>query len=569
MRVRPFLTVLLGGSLLSLSAAGASTLWVCEASATHRAATAPPMAQRFLEPGRPDITLSLSSDAPRGDRGACSAVTVPVDPQQVVWSTLISRRDASQLAGGLALQGIEQGGRLEVSDIIALAPSESPPRDPLDASSAAAPSAPTWRPFGTEERARIDGNALVCAPGQAPAGFIGTPAQPWPGGHAQHVLIQASGRGRVSWALADAPRQQNEAPQMLGDATLTEAPTTLHFAVPNNTEPWRALTLICPPDGARVEITALALRPTRPQRSAWVWSPALWADTPERVWALQQQHALDAVYVTVPTEGAKVRNEGLLRDFVARASVRGLRVWAVIGDPADVLAAQQPALAERLQAYRRYQGDASPDARLAGVQLDIEPYLLPGYRLDPAAWRERYLQTVALARHALGDGVPLDLVVPVWWGTDSDWGAAALDRLAPLRVSLTVMNYRTDLQAVRAGAEPFLQWAARHQRDVTMALEYGPIADEVRRHYRPSQDGGALWLLPVGQRFALLLLKDPHRDLPGRGFAFTHQSAFTGSHISFAGRPAALTAVVGALAPAWWHRPGFAGIALHGLDGTP
>ena len=78
-----------------------------------------------------------------------------------------------------------------------------------------------------------------------------------------------------------------------------------------------------------------------------------------------------------------------------------------------------------------------------------------------------------------------------------------------------------------------------------------------------------MWLLPVGPHFALVLLNDARAGLPGQSFRFTHQRAFAGDNISFAGRPEALAAAVEALSPDWWPWPSFAGVALHGLDGTP
>ena len=549
------------------SIAQAGILTVCESIDAHPPSAAAPVQQRFLEADGRQITLRLS-DVPLPENArACSATALPIGGADVAWSTLVSRQDALRLKAGIGLQGVVQGQKLEVSDLIAIAAPDSDPT--ASPETVLAPPRPVWRAFGSEERARVDGELLICAAGLAPAGFVWMPEDGWPGDRPHHLLLQANGHGQVTWAIADAPRQQREAPLVLGTSALGNALRTSSFEVPASSQPWRALSVICPPEGARINIAALALRPTLPQRAGWVWSPAMWSDTPERIWTLQERHRLTTVFITVPTEGAQVRNEPLLRDFLARASERGLRVWTVIGDPADVLPAQQAALVQRLQAYRAYNRDAPPDAALAGVQLDIEPYLLPGYRLDPAAWRDRYLQLAALARQTLGDGWPLDLVVPVWWGSDPHWGPSALDRLAPLGVSLTIMNYRTDLQAVRRGAQPFLAWGARQGRKVTMALEYGPIPDEVRRHYQPSADGGELWLLPVGPHFALVLLNDARAGLPGQSFRFTHQRAFAGDNISFAGRPEALAAAVEALSPDWWPWPSFAGVALHGLDGTP
>ena len=550
----------------------ASTLLMCQgAGPSARAVGTGAGVQSFLEPLGGAITLRWAYDNDSQTPAECQAISLSVERKQVVWSTLMSMSDAAALEPALALQGPLQGGAFAVSEIIPLR--EAAPARPVapegQRTETAPPPQPDWRAFGTEERARVEGARLVCEPGRAPAGFLWTPPKPWAGHAPQHLLFQASGQGRVTVGLADAAREQRGDPLEVGTIVLKPTPGTTRLTVPANAQPWRTLSLACPPEGAVLETTGAALRGQLPGLSAWVWSPAAWADAPGTVWALQQRHALHAVYVTVPTEEGAVRNVSLLREFIAESTKRGLHVWAVIGDPADVLADSQAALTSRLKAYARYNEAAPPAARLAGLQMDIEPYLLSGYRLDPPAWRERYLQTVAAARRALAAEVPLDLVVPVWWGADAHWGVAALDRLAPLGVSLTVMNYRTDLNSIRAGAEPFLAWSARHERRVTMALEYGPIPDETRRHYRRSDEGGELWLLPVGQRAALVLLDRPRTGLPGTAFRFTHEAPFLGRQITFAGQPAALAQAVDALTPGWAAWPGFAGIALHGVDEVP
>ncbi|HLA35295.1 MAG TPA: hypothetical protein VJ001_10570 [Rhodocyclaceae bacterium] len=301
-------------------------------------------------------------------------------------------------------------------------------------------------------------------------------------------------------------------------------------------------------------------------RSAWIWSPAVWIDTPEKIWAMQSRHKLEAVYLTLPTEAGQVRNIDLLSTFVTEARRRGLAVWSVSGDPGDVLEANRSALLSRLAAYADYNRRVAAGARLAGVQLDIEPYLIPGYRLSPAAWRERYLATVRMARTALPASTRLDLAMPYWWARHKDWGDTLLDALASLDIGITVMNYRTDLDALLDGARPFLEWSQRYGKPVNIGLELGPIPDETRRHYRGSADGGELWLLPLGGHPALMLLSAPTDGLPGKAFRYTHATDAPATVITFAGNLARLDAMTEKLLPVWSAWPNFVGLTLHGLD---
>lgn len=303
-------------------------------------------------------------------------------------------------------------------------------------------------------------------------------------------------------------------------------------------------------------------------RSAWIWSPRRWMERPEDFWELQQEVGLSAVFISVPVDGTEVGKPEALRAFVKEGSARQLDVWAVIGDPHDVLDASHPAMARRLSAYVAYNRCAAPDARLAGVQLDIEPYLLPGFALHPEYWRERYLATVDFARTILVDepSLRLELVMPVWWGAHPAWGPDFLDRLDAPPVGIAVMNYRTDPARLKREAQPFLRWAERHQRPIRIGVEAGTLGDEMRRAYRAHPTAGRLWLLELGEWAVLMLLDQEAGGLPGKTYRFSHAYPFSASNLTFRGDPDGLFETVTWMERTWKDSPGFQGIAIHGLE---
>jgi hypothetical protein len=75
----------------------------------------------------------------------------------------------------------------------------------------------------------------------------------------------------------------------------------------------------------------------------------------------------------------------LLASFVRQAGARGIRVRSVDGDPHMVLTDEVPNMVKRVQAYAAYNAQVAPEARLAGIQFDVEPYLLPDAVLPPGA----------------------------------------------------------------------------------------------------------------------------------------------------------------------------------------
>ncbi len=389
------------------------------------------------------------------------------------------------------------------------------------------------------------------------------------------IKVVEAGAASVSWAaMLPADLGASHLRYLALQGKFSPAPVTISEIIGSNDSEQVAAPN---PSGLNLPTKPVALAPGRPlgfasnnpDRTAWLWSPALWQDTPELIWQLQTHQHLAAIYVTVPVSGeGEVENPEALAMFISAASQRNLKVWAVIGDHRDVLAESRAALQTRLEAYLLYNQSAAPQERLQGVQLDIEPYLLPGFGLAQQHWRDRYLAVVAFTQQLLGKALALDLVMPLWWSTHPDWSAQLFDKLALPGLSITVMNYQTDPALLLHAAEPFLAFGQRAGIPVRMALESGRLPDETRRYYAGNVKTGELWLLDVQHNPVLLLLAAPVAGLPGQLFSFTEQKPVSASTTTFAGDLLRLGAVADEVASQWSGWSSFAGIALHGLEET-
>lgn len=258
-----------------------------------------------------------------------------------------------------------------------------------------------------------------------------------------------------------------------------------------------------------------------------------------------------------------------VQDFVAAAHALGVQVWPVLGDPRHVLLHERAALAGQIRAYLDYNAAVPAAARLDGVQLDIEPHLLPGFALAQAQWRRAWLETVHAVQEQVRQTLPLDLVVPVWWGTHPAWGRALLDALQGPDLSLTVMNYRTTVPALRAGAEPFLEWGEAQRVLVSMALEAGSIGpDESRWQFVQAEQGELLWLEVAGHR--VLALFDVPQTIQGEAVAARYRLQREGraaaGNITFGGDLLRLESAAAELEPEWRSWSVYAGLAIQGLD---
>lgn len=427
------------------------------------------------------------------------------------------------------------------------------------------------RTFGVEERVQAtltDGRLQVtCRPGERAAGVLLT--GPWFMTRANALLAAtwtAQG-GSFTWQVADEVRRARDDAFDLG----TSAPDAkaARFVLPARLDRagWRQFVLLCPASQAGIDVDSLALEPAAASapapRSTWVWRPGDWIDGGPALldWAAAQ--GIGELFVTVPLkDGAAVRAPDLLAAFVRQAGARGIGIHSVDGDPHMVLADAIPAVAKRVQAYAAYNAAQPPEARLRGVQFDVEPYLLPDNVLPASRRDAAYLDMARAVKTAAGDGLRVEFVVPFWWGKNQ----ALLDALAPHADALAVMDYRTDREQIVDFAIPFLDWAGAHGRRVRIALEAGPIDPEVQRRYVRAADGpGDLLAVDVAGRQVLALLRQPLAAPDARVYRLQSTRAIDGSATTFHKDKAALLRLLPGLEAEFGAWDGFGGIAVHEL----
>jgi hypothetical protein len=373
----------------------------------------------------------------------------------------------------------------------------------------------------------------------------------------------ATGHGRFALALADAASAARETALPLGPI---DGARNAAFTIPDTgfaRADWRHFSIACPPHAATLDLSDLRLLPlagpSRP-RASWVWNAHAWMHDAGAVLADAQTHGSHTLFVSVPVTAGAVAEPARLAAFVRQAHALGIAVWPVDGDPQMVLPDQHAPTIARARAYAAYNRAMPLEARLRGMQFDIEPYLLPGYDASARELDQRYLELARALRRAAGS-LPLEFVVPFWWsGKD-----ALLDGLAAAASGLTVMDYRTDPAQIRRFAQPFLDWGMRHGKRVRIALEAGPVAPERQRRYVRA-DTGELWLVTVERMPVLLLLREARRNPFGPAFRFDASVLLDGTATSFHGNPAAMLDILPALETHFSAWPSFGGMALHGLD---
>jgi hypothetical protein len=272
------------------------------------------------------------------------------------------------------------------------------------------------------------------------------------------------------------------------------------------------------------------------------------------------ERGLRRLFVTLSIRNGKVEDPAALAGFVATARRRGIAVEAVEGDPDMVSEAGLAAAETRASAIAAYQRSTHPEARLGGVQYDIEPYTLPTWGRHPADYRG---WSEAVRRLARAAGEPIHLVLPFWLAEEEE-GRTFLNQVAPAVSGVTIMAYRTDAGMITRFAEPLLHWAGTAGKPLRVALEAGPVREETEELFVAAPRGGVAVRQVAGKTVAALLREEA--SVPGAlMFRSTGVVRVRPDRVSFLGAEGRMVATAEALAGPLAAWPAFDGFAYHGL----
>ncbi|MBL0933784.1 MAG: hypothetical protein IBJ07_03440 [Rhizobiaceae bacterium] len=417
----------------------------------------------------------------------------------------------------------------------------------------------TARPFGLDERIEIAAGATMtidCTSGPRPAGAVLSFAGRFPERAAFDVVVD----GRLEGARPAFVRRGGDASRP-ADLIGSYDPSSSRIFVPAGAATGDAeLVLLCPAAAARVEMASVRLEP-RPvaddaTHGTWIWDAAGWIGCPAAL--LEKLHAagLDELYLQLPLDDPAALDRWA--DFLRHLNDAGVRIVAVEGDPAMVLVEGRHnalARAKQLAAFRR-----EHPGLVAGVQYDVEPYLLAAHAADP----EKSWRAWAALIAELNDifDAPVSVVVPFWMIDDST-AKAALRNVAGHVEDFVVMAYRTDHGAIEGISAPWLELAAPEPVGVRVALENGPLPVEHHRTYRRAEAGEVVLLAEPStvELHGQMVAQGPDR----KAYAFSHEVVTDPRRTTFdgdlAGLATARTRLTETLA-AW---PRFRGLAFHEL----
>jgi len=176
--------------------------------------------------------------------------------------------------------------------------------------------------------------------------------------------------------------------------------------------------------------TSPGLRAAPPiARAMWVWGEA---GRQLPIWA--GQHGIDTLLFEIPTARLHAAST---REVIRSADRRNIRIWALSGHA--TWATNPRAARQWTRAVARTEG-------LAGIVLDVEPYLLDGWQTHRQETIKTYLRMLRAAKRGAGD-LPVMATVPFWFDHDAYRTVAGTltEQVAERVDALVVLAYRDEV----------------------------------------------------------------------------------------------------------------------------
>ncbi|MGC3974017.1 MAG: hypothetical protein QM771_06490 [Nitrospira sp.] len=295
----------------------------------------------------------------------------------------------------------------------------------------------------------------------------------------------------------------------------------------------------------------------------WVWNYRAAIQEPQTLLATCRKQACSRMLIQMPSLND---DEAMWRDYASLVTLvyeAGIEALALDGYPEAI---QEPhLLADKV---RRLFHLVRPGA-LSGIQLDIEPYLLPGF-LDDDAQLRRYLGTIETVSEAIQGRATLSIVIPFWLATPTVGGQPLAYAVMDRADEVAVMSYRTDLDEAQDIAEDILRYGDVIDKPVWLAVETTvlPVEQHVvlRRDFSP--DRAEAFLDREHKRLRWKPISGA--DAPaGSGEWFSIHRRFTvrPERLTFAGRSRAEVSKAVSHMLATTLHSSFAGVIIHDLDG--
>lgn len=166
--------------------------------------------------------------------------------------------------------------------------------------------------------------------------------------------------------------------------------------------------------------------------------------------------------------GESELQDRLPRDMITRLSEKKIDVWYVTGDPEWGIDETGKEIRRAVSMVALYNCMVPEEARFAGIQLDVEPYLTDNWEEDKQEVMELWYKALYRGKTlAEGYGIPVMICVPRWM--DAVNKDVFEKMLRDCCDEVAIMNY--DRRDEAEGIKPEMELALKYDRPVICVSE--------------------------------------------------------------------------------------------------
>ncbi len=125
-----------------------------------------------------------------------------------------------------------------------------------------------------------------------------------------------------------------------------------------------------------------------------------------------------------------------------------------------------------------------PLNKLKGIQLDVEPYLLPNFLKNPQEiWKQYLYMLKNISSWCKSKGLRFSLVIPFWLDSVKYNKRSLLPQVLKLADEAVLMSYRSDTKSFIKISIDALRWGEVLKKPVALGIELTPIATQEHTVY--------------------------------------------------------------------------------------
>lgn len=219
---------------------------------------------------------------------------------------------------------------------------------------------------------------------------------------------------------------------------------------------------------------------------SWVWETNE-IEKEEDLFSFFEAEQIDRIYLQIDQSRSYLDYQ----QFIKEATEKEIEVFALDGGPEWIYTNEAKRFVQWVHSFNEA---VEENERFAGIQLDIEPYLLPEWEEN----REDIIRNFQAIIHGANQEIiliPLELAVPFWFVSleyHNEFGKGDLAQWV-LRKSdqVSVMTYRTELEGengIFSLFDPFVERAKRENKPIRLAIETMEIDNESISFYFHSKE---------------------------------------------------------------------------------